>query len=691
MCKFRSKKQVIVSGYEPEPKVLGSPVKRKTKFGKLPRYARALIIVFSVIIVIIGSAAGYFFYYVNSTNKTLNSATSSEIQDILAPISTPQSPVTVLILGRDTRDSETEIGRADTIMVLHLNPVEKRVALLSIPRDTLVDIPGHGKDKINAAYAFGGEELMIKTVSNFLNASINHFVTIDFDGFIKLIDELGGVDIVVDRPLIDPKSGASFSPGNHHLTGEQALAYTRSRSTELGDIGRIQRQQYIFRELFNQKLNLKTVSKIPYYFNILVENTHTDLDLVTILSYAKEALSFNSENISVAIIPSRPDWTENGTVSVQIPDEEESRAMWERIILGQPTSMYGLQYSNVENIPESMGENELYLGKLKIKNTGVVDWNREGENPFYLSYHWLDLETKKAVVFDGERTYLPYDTIKPGQEAEFEIKILSPPQKGNYILQIDMVHEGKTWFSYQGVPTLEKYVAVNVLYAAQYNDNGTTPNEVLPGQKFETKVTVTNTGYLLWSNSGQKRVDLGVHWYNRDTREVVVYDSDSGELPNNIDHNQNGTVTMVITAPDKQGRYVLAYDLVHETVAWFSQKGVIPLEIDVTVGVTLDKTIAKKTTIMIYNGCGIKGSATDFQDYIKKYEFKVKGIANAENYNFEKTKIIYKNGKQQNAEQLALILNSYEVEQYSSKWSYYYSTADVIVILGKDYKENIQQ
>ena len=691
MYKFRRKKQDIVLEYGLEPKVSGGPVKRKTKFGKLPRYARALIIVFSVIIVIGGCAAGYFFYYVNSTNKTLNSATSSEIQDILAPISTPQSPVTVLILGRDTRDTETEIGRADTIMVLHLNPVEKRVALLSIPRDTLVDIPGHGKRKINDAYVFGGEELMIKTVSNFLNASINHYVTIDFDGFIKLIDELGGVDIVVDRPLIDPKSGASFSSGNHHLTGEQALAYTRSRSTELGDIGRIQRQQYIFRELFNQKLNLKTVSKIPYYFNILVENTHTDLDLVTILSYAKEALSFNSENISVAIIPSRPDWIENGTISVQIPDEEESKAMWERIILGQPISMYGLIYSNVENIPESMGENEFYFGKLKIKNTGAVDWNRGGENPFYLSYHWLDFETKKTVVLDGERTYLPYDSVKPGHEAEFEIKILSPPQKGNYILQIDMVHEGKTWFSYQGVPPLEKYVAVNVLYAAQYNDNGTTPNEVLPGQKFETKVTVTNTGYLLWSNSDPKRVDLGVHWYNRDTREVVVYDSDSGELPSNIGHNENGTVTMIMTAPDKPGRYVLAYDLVHETVAWFSQKGVIPLEIDVNVGVTLDKTITKKTLVMIYNGCGVKGSATDFQDYIKKYEFKVKGIANAQNYNFEKTKIIYKNGKQQNAEQLALILNSYEVEQYNSKWSNYYSTADVIVILGKDYKENIQQ
>jgi len=109
----------------------------------------------------------------------------------------------------------------------------------------------------------------------------------------------------VDRPLIDPKKRCKFFTGNHHLTGEQALAYTRSRSTELGDIGRIQRQQYIFRELFNQKLNMKTVSKIPYYFNILIENTHTDVDLMTILSYAKEALSLSSENISVAIIPSR--------------------------------------------------------------------------------------------------------------------------------------------------------------------------------------------------------------------------------------------------------------------------------------------------------------------------------------------------------------------------------------------------
>jgi LCP family protein required for cell wall assembly len=204
--------------------------KRKTRFGKLPRYLKAIIIVFSTLIFIVGAGTGAFFIYLNSVNKTINSVTSSEIQSILTPTNSPQAPVTILVLGRDTRDTESDPGRADTIMVIHLNPGEKRVVVLSIPRDTLVDIPGYGRDKINAAYAYGGEELMIKTVSNFLDARINHYVTLDFDGFVKLVDEMGGVDIVVDRPLIDPKTGANFSAGKHHLTGEQALAFTDLRN-----------------------------------------------------------------------------------------------------------------------------------------------------------------------------------------------------------------------------------------------------------------------------------------------------------------------------------------------------------------------------------------------------------------------------------------------------------------------------
>jgi hypothetical protein len=270
------------------------------------------------------------------------------------------------------------------------------------------------------------------------------------------------------------------------------------------------------------------------------------------------------------------------------------------------------------------------------------------------------------------------------------MKVLSPPKPGNYILQIDMVHEGKTWFSYQGVPPLEKYVAVNIYYSAQYDDNGTTPNEVAPGQKFESQVTVTNTGYLLWEHLVENRVDLGVHWINRDTGQVVIWEGDSGELPADVGHNGSATVKMLITAPDKPGRYILRYDLVQEKVAWFSEKGVIPLDVDINVGQTLDKTIAKKTSVIIYNGSGIKGAAGEFQKYLQAYEFKVINLANAKDSNFKKTMLIYKKDKQQKAEQLALVLNSYEIEQYSSKWSSYYSTADIILIIGKDYKENMK-
>ena len=667
-----------------QPNINKTDKTKKRTWLRLRTYQKVLIIVFSALIFIGGCGAGYFFYYVDSVNKTMNQNVTAEIKSTLAPI-------TILLLGTDTRDAENDRGRADTIMLLHINPLEKRASLLSIPRDTLVDIPGYSEDKINAAYALGGEELMIKTVSGFLDAAINHYVTIDFDGFIKLIDALGGVDINMERPIEDPKTGAYFSAGNHHFTGEQALAFTRSRSTEFGDIGRIQRQQLVLKELIKQKLSLKYLSDINDYFNIIVENTRTDLDIMTMLSYAKAALSFGTENIKTAIIPTHPEWIENGTKSVQIPDEEEAKAMWQRVIFGQPMNKYGLEYtSGIENIPDSMGQNKTYFCKLKIKNTGEQQWNRGGESPFYISYHWLDFETKKTVVFDGERTLLPVDTVYSGQEIEFDMKIKSPDKQGNYILQIDMVHEGKAWFSYQGVPPLEKYISVNLEYAATYNDGGSTPKEVAPGEQFITYVIVTNNGFMSWKNNVMDRVDLGVHWYNRDTREVVVYDSDSGELPGYVENGESATVKMIITAPEKPGRYILAYDLVHETVTWFSQQGVMPLEIDVNVGITLDKSTVKKTSVVIFNGAGIKGAASEFKQYLEKYGFKINDIENARSFNFEQTIIIYKSGKLSNAEQLALILNSYRMEQYSSKWKDYYSSANIIVILGKDYKDNIK-
>jgi hypothetical protein len=408
------------------------------------------------------------------------------------------------------------------------------------------------------------------------------------------------------------------------------------------------------------------------------------------MSYAKSALSISLENIETAIIPTYSDWIDDGTKSVQVPDADEARAMWQRIIFGQPISIYNVEYTGgFENIPGSLGSNQSYAFDLTIKNTGVSTWTKTGDNPYYLSYHWLDFETKKAVVFDGERTYLPVDSVEPGQDIDVNVKIVTPAEPGNYILQIDMVHEGVTWFSYQGVPPLEKYISVNVVYAAIYNDDDMTPKQVKPGETFTTKISVKNNGFSTWESEGDERVDLSYHWYNRDTREVVIFEGNRANIPYDIERNQSAQIELSVIAPKEPGRYILAYDLVHERVTWFSQAGVFPLEVNVDVGIVVDNAIARKTSVVIYNGCGIIGAATEFKNYLKNYSFKINDLANAPSYDFEKTVIIYREGREENAGQLSRTLTSFTIEPYSNKWKDYSTSADLIVIIGSDYAENI--
>ncbi|MDD3819578.1 MAG: NBR1-Ig-like domain-containing protein, partial [Actinomycetota bacterium] len=230
---------------------------------------------------------------------------------------------------------------------------------------------------------------------------------------------------------------------------------------------------------------------------------------------------------------------------------------------------------------------------IKVKNTGALEWNRNGDNPVYLGYHWIDFRTKKVVVFDGKRSIISRDGIDVGDEEVFDLTVISPSEPGEYILQIDLVQEGVTWFSYKGVPPLEKYVSVDITYSAEYYDAGETPNYVEPGEEFEVKVKVKNSGFQEWEHSGEKRVSLGTHWIDRDTREVVIWDGERGLLDYDVSHGEEIEVNIKIKAPDEPGRYILQYDMVHERVTWFSEKGVIPLEVNIDVGNVKDRVIAR--------------------------------------------------------------------------------------------------
>jgi LCP family protein required for cell wall assembly len=157
---------------------------------------------------------------------------------------------------------ETETGqRSDTLMVAHIDPGGKTGALVSFPRDLWVDIPDHGSNKINAAFAFGGPQLTVKTLKQDFDIPISHYLEVDFAGFRDIVNAIGTVPVYFPTPARDAYSGLSIAKkGCHHLNGDAALAYVRSRYYEyekhgewqydpLSDLGRINRQQYFIRTL----------------------------------------------------------------------------------------------------------------------------------------------------------------------------------------------------------------------------------------------------------------------------------------------------------------------------------------------------------------------------------------------------------------------------------------------------------
>lgn len=166
-----------------------------------------------------------------------------------------ETPVTFLLVGSDTREDtapgEPPGARSDAIMIVRFNADRQHAQLISIPRDSWVDIPGHGKNKINASYAFGGPPLLIQTVEQLTKVRIDHYVTIDFDGVNQVTDALGGVDVVVAETTSN--GPYTFEAGVNHLTGDQARWYLGQRyGLAGGDFDRVKRQQSYLRAVFEK-------------------------------------------------------------------------------------------------------------------------------------------------------------------------------------------------------------------------------------------------------------------------------------------------------------------------------------------------------------------------------------------------------------------------------------------------------
>lgn len=213
--------------------------------------------------------------------------------------------INILLLGIDDGDSEaavTEPKRTDAMILLSVDPKENKVSVLSLPRDTKVVLPGHSSSqKINSAYTFGGVVMAKQTVANLLNVPIHYYALANWKGFIDVVDLIGGVDIYVDRDMHyeDPYANLviDIKHGFQHMNGETAGKYVRFRSDELGDIGRVQRQQKFLKAAAEQMFSVQNISKIGTLLRTLDKYVETDLNTMTMLKAANSFKIFGDDKI----------------------------------------------------------------------------------------------------------------------------------------------------------------------------------------------------------------------------------------------------------------------------------------------------------------------------------------------------------------------------------------------------------
>lgn len=262
--------------------------------------------------------------------------------------------LTFLVIGSDSREeanredqSDLDVGsvegqRSDTIMLVRLNHERDRLTVIGIPRDLWVDIPGQGKDKINAAYAHGGPQLSVQTVESLTGVRIDHYVEVDFHGFVDVVDSLNGVEVCLPEAIDDPKAHLDMEAGTHQVDGVDALAFARTRATEGGDLDRIDRQQQVLSAMLDKALSNETLSdpnKLTAFLDSSLSSITVDegLDTSTInqLAYQMRDVDLDAVTFTQVPIADMDHWTSRGDVAL-LWEEEAAREIFADVRADRP-------------------------------------------------------------------------------------------------------------------------------------------------------------------------------------------------------------------------------------------------------------------------------------------------------------------------------------------------------------------
>jgi len=264
----------------------------------------------------------------------------------------PKGRFNILVLGTDKRENDPEhYARSDTLLLANVDTVARKVGVMSIPRDLVMDVPGYGKNKVNAAYLFGeyyqleggGQALAVQTISQFFNTPIDYYVAINFDGFRKVVDTVGGVDIDVPYSLDDynyPSDDEGdtfgeihvhFDEGWQHMDGKTALRYARTRHAD-NDFARSRRQLQIILAVRQKAMSLNLIPVLPNLIDDLGGMVQTNIPFDQQLGLAQLGYNIDASNIYTASIDGSmilPEILPDGTEGLKL-DMEVAQPMLDR-------------------------------------------------------------------------------------------------------------------------------------------------------------------------------------------------------------------------------------------------------------------------------------------------------------------------------------------------------------------------
>lgn len=328
--------------------------------------------------------------------------TDQEVVAVLQPRPDAEAaPITFLVIGSDSREGLEDLthfgaadgARADVIMLIKVYPGSDHARLLSLPRDLWVDVPGHGRNRLNAAYAFGGATLMAKTVQEVTGLPVHHYVEVDFLGFEAIVDRVGGIPLDFPFAARDLNSGLRVEAGHQTLDGEAALAYARSRhyqelhdgnwvSVEADDIGRTKRQQLVVLRLLGQ---LKRPSNLADAQGIVTEfASHLTVDSAlaesSIVKLAFSLRGLDGSGLVTATLPA--DLATIDGASVLVASRPQAAQVLtafgsDQVIAAAPSGPLRLQVLNGNGIEGSAGQWSDFLNEAGFAVREVGDADRK--------------------------------------------------------------------------------------------------------------------------------------------------------------------------------------------------------------------------------------------------------------------------------------------------------------------------